>query len=353
MPATHKLTIAVTGASGYLAGRLIEHLEADDRIGHVLGFDLREPDSAPSKLVFDQFDIRNEYLSQRLTGVDVVVHLAFVMDPIKDEAHMRDVNVAGSQNVFRCAAEAGVKKIVYPSSATVYGAHPDNDFPLTEDSPLRANLDFSYPAHKLEVEYVIKEFRQEFPDITMTIFRPAIVFGSHVDNAWSHALELPVAFGVRDHDPPLQFVHEDDVARALHHAVIEDLDGPFNLAPADHVEVDEMLRILGRRRINLTEPNAFDIARKLWALGLGEAPAGMLHYLMHPWVVSPARLESTGFRCERSSADAFVETAARAKGFVRIGRSRVNKDAARRGALAGLLLGGAAAGLKMARSRGD
>lgn len=353
MPAAHKLTIAVTGASGYLAGRLIEHLEDDQRIGRILGFDLREAGSSTPKLVSDQLDIRNGYLAQRLAGVDVVVHLAFIMDPIKDEAHMRDVNVAGSQNVFRCAAEAGVKKIVYTSSATVYGAHPDNDFPLTEESPLRANLDFSYPAHKLEVEYVIKEFRQEFPDLSMTIYRPAIVFGSHVDNAWSHMLELPVAFGVRDHDPPLQFVHEDDVARALHHAVIEDLDGHYNLAPADHIDVDEMLRILGRKRISLTEPNAFDMAGKLWSLGLGEAPAGMLHYLMHPWVVSPARLEATGFHCERSSADAFAETAMAAKAFVRIGRSRVKKAVARRGALAGLLLGGAAAGFRMARARGD
>ena len=200
---------------------------------------------------------------------------------------------------------------------------------------------------------MIKEFRPEFPDITMTDLQAGDrVRSSRGQRVVAHS---GVAGGLRrsGYDPPFQFVHEDDVARALHHAVIEDLDGPFNLAPADHVEVDEMLRILGRRRINLTEPNAFDMARKLWALGLGEAPAGMLHYLMHPWVVSPARLESTGFRCERSSADAFAETTARAKGFVRIGRSRVNKDAARRGALAGLLLGGAAAGLKMARSRGD
>lgn len=353
MPDAHKLTIAVTGASGYLAGRLIEHLDGDDRIERILGFDLREPETASKKLVFDQLDIRNEYLAQRLAGVDVVVHLAFIMDPIKDESRMRDVNVAGSQNVFRSSAEAGVKKIIYTSSATVYGAHPDNDFPLTEESPLRANLDFSYPAHKLEVEYVIKEFRQEFPDITMTVFRPAIVFGSHVDNAWSHMLELPVAFGVRGHDPPLQFVHEEDVARALHHAVGADLDGPFNLAPADHIGVDEMLATIGRKRISLAEPSAYGMAEKLWSAGLGEAPAGMLHYLMHPWVVSPAKLEATGFRCERSSTDAFAETATASRPYVRIGRSRVRKDIARRGALAGLMLGGAAAGLKAVRTRGN
>src|SRR5687768_12157131 len=124
-------TVAVTGAAGYLAGRLIDELCDDDSIGKVLGFDVRVPDRSHPKLVFDSVDVRDPALEARLKGVDVLVHLAFVMDPIQDESFMRDVNVNGSQNVFRCAGRAGVEKIVYTSSAVAYGAHPDNDVPLT------------------------------------------------------------------------------------------------------------------------------------------------------------------------------------------------------------------------------
>ena len=63
-------TIAITGVSGYIGGRLIEHLQADDRVERILGFDLRPPAVETSKLVFDEIDIRSPALATRLTGVD-------------------------------------------------------------------------------------------------------------------------------------------------------------------------------------------------------------------------------------------------------------------------------------------
>jgi UDP-glucose 4-epimerase len=330
------LTVAVTGAAGYIGSRVIAALQGDESVGRILGFDLFRPEGTlPSKLIFDTVDVRDPALESRFAGVDVLVHLAFIMDPIKDEAEMRDVNVNGSQNVFRCAGKAGVRKIVYTSSATAYGAHPDNDVPLTEESPLRANLDFNYPAHKLEVEYVTREIREEFPDMIVTVLRPAVVFGKHVDNAWSHVLELPAAPSVQGHRPPMQFVHEDDVARAVAFAVSNDLDGAYNLAPRDHLEWDQMMEILGKRTMGLPEPVAFALQERLWALGLAEAPAGFLHYVMHPWVVSSEKLQAAGFHFEHSSYDAFMETVARTSKVVRLGRTRVERSDLRRGALAG------------------
>ncbi len=341
-----KITVGVTGAAGYIAGRLIESLVADDRVDRIVGFDVAEPARLPDKVVFDSLDVRDPALEARLAGVDVVVHLAFVMDPIQDEALMRDINVNGSQNVFRCAAQAGVRKVIYTSSAVVYGAHPDNDFPLTESSPLRANLDFSYPAHKLEVEYVVREIREEFPELGFIVFRPAIVFGPHADNAWTHLMEVPLSLGIRGYAPSLQFVHEDDVAGALAFGVFNELDGPYNLAPKDWVGWDEAATIVGRRRHDLNEPRAFAVMEKMWELGLSEAPAGMLHYVMHPWVVSPERLAEAGFECRVSARSAFEEVALRSRDFVRLGKFRLKRELVGRAAFAGAGLVGAYAALR-------
>ena len=350
-PSRENLTVAITGAGGYIAGRLTEALDSDDRIERILGFDVRAPSVASRKLVFDEVDVRNPHLEERLRGVDVVVHLAFIMDPIRDEAEMRDVNVNGSQNVFRCAARAGVRKIVYTSSATAYGAHPDNDLPLTEESALRANLDFSYPAHKLEVEYVVREFREEFPDIKFVLFRPAIVFGPHVNNAWSHMMQAPVLLAVEGHSPPFQFVHEDDVARALGFAITEDLNGAYNLAAEGWLSTEEGLAITGRKRRTISEPAAFAMADRMWRWGLGEAPPGVVHYLMHPWVMSTEKLAGAGFRPERTNQEILAETAAAGGDYITLGRARVHRKGLRTGAAAGLGALSLGALLKVRRKR--
>jgi nucleoside-diphosphate-sugar epimerase len=343
--------VAVTGAAGYMGSRLIRALCADERVDRVLGFDLRAPDLHSDKFVFDTVDVRDERLGGRLAGIDVVVHLAFVMDPIADEVEMRDVNVNGSQNVFDCAAEAGVDRIIYTSSATVYGAHPDNEIPLTEESPLRANLDFSYAAHKLEVEYIAREFHSDNPDIRLTVFRPAIVFGPGVDNAWSRLIEAPVMVGVKDHAPPFQFVHEDDVVAALVFAVFEDLNGVYNLTPRGWLAKDEIESFIGRGRAELSERAAFSLMDRLWTAGLADAPAGMLHYVMHPWVISGVKLAEAGFVCERSSADTFREALSNVAPFVRLGRSRFRRSTLRRGAAAAAGFAVAAGALGAARRR--
>ena len=351
MAKKNALTVAVTGVAGYLGQKVVHKLCSDPDVGKVLGFDVRTPDFSHEKFVFDSIDIREPSLEARLKGIDVVVHLAFVMDPIHDEATMRDINVNGSQNAFRCAGRAGVAKVIYTSSAVAYGAHPDNDFPLSEDSPLRANLDFSYAAHKLEVEYVVKEVQDEFPKLKFVVFRPAIVFGPNVDNAWSHSMELPILFSVQGYKTPLQFVHEDDVASALHFAVTADIEGAYNLAPDDWVEHDEMVSIVDRRRFELPEPVAFALIERLWNMNMAEAPAGMLHYVMHPWVISSKKLQAAGFTFSRNSREVFAETAARLSSFVRLGRRRVKKGDLTKGALAGAGVVAALVTLRTAKKR--
>ncbi|MFN2594953.1 MAG: NAD-dependent epimerase/dehydratase family protein [Actinomycetota bacterium] len=351
MARKRRSTVAVTGAAGYIAGRLIRLLDADDRIERILGFDARRPRLDAQKLIFDEDDVRSEALAARLSGVDVVVHLAFVMDPIKDESLMRDVNVNGSQNVFRAAGKAGVGKLVYTSSAVAYGAHPDNDVPLTEESPLRANLDFSYPAHKLEVEYVLKEVQSDFPELKMVVLRPSIVFGPNTDNAWSHALESPFLLGVNGHRPPLQFVHEEDVAAALFFSCTEPIEGYFNVAADGWLELSEILSLLKRRRIEVPEPVAFALMERMWRMGWSDAPAGMLHYLMHPWVVSNAKLTEAGFKPAHSNEEALQAVIDKTRDHVRIGGRRVRRSDVSKVAIAGAGVATTAALVRAIRAR--
>lgn len=340
-------TVAVTGVGGLLGRRLVGSLERADAVERVRGLDLAAPEGLESpKLDYRHADVRDRDLPAVLEDVDVLVHLAFQMDPIQDEATMWDVNVEGTRNVFQAAAKAGVEKIVYPSSVVAYGAHPDNDFPLTEDSALRGNPDFNYADHKRQIEEWLWPWADEHPDITVTVLRPSLVSGPGVDSAWTKVLvDQPRFTVVKNHRPPLQLVHVDDVVSALDLAVREYLPGAYNVASEGWLSLDEVLAITGQRVVEVPEEVAFSVVERLWRLGLSPAPAGMVHFVMHPWVMSAQKLTQAGWRPQYSNRDALAQLADEHRDVVLLGPRRLSRRVLRRSALAG---GGALALLGLA-----
>jgi nucleoside-diphosphate-sugar epimerase len=275
------------------------------------------------------------------------------MDPIQDEARMRRVNVTGTRNVFECAEEAGVGRIVYLSSGVAYGAHSDNDFPLTEDSPLRANDDFNYAAMKGEVEAWLWPWAAQHPSVEVTVLRPSIILGPGVRNFITRQFEMPKLVSVSGHRPPWQFVHVDDVVAAIQHAIDEDLSGAFNVAPEGWLSADEVEGILGRSTLAIPEEVAFAVAEQMWKAGIGEAPAGQVNYLMHPWVMSIDKLLGTGFRFRHSNRDTLGAFAEEIRPYVTLGPIRAKRTTVAGVGLAGgaLAAGLIVAGVRSLRSR--
>ena len=328
-------TVAVTGVGGLVGRRLVAELDRRDDVQRIVGVDVRAPAGLTTpKLAFRVGDVRDPALAQALAGVDVVVHLAFQMDPLRDEATMRAVNVGGTRNVAEAAVAAGARKLVYVSSGVAYGAHPDNDLPLTEDSPLRANPQFNYAEHKQEIEEWLWPWAEAHPDLAVTVLRPSIVAGPGVENFISRQLEAPRVTAVKGHKPPMQFVHVDDVASALAHVVEHDLPGAYNVSSEGWLSFDEVAAILDRRVLELPEEVAFSAAERLWELGVGAAPPGQVHYLMHPWVLSVDKLAATGWRPRHSNRDALAELVAEHRDWLTLPGVRVRRSMLRGGVAA-------------------
>ncbi|RIK10951.1 MAG: NAD-dependent dehydratase [Acidobacteria bacterium] len=320
------MKIAITGVSGYLGQLLLKHLAEDDSVTEIVGIDMVEPGYSPPNLRFHRADIRDPELAAFLDGVAVLVHLAFVFNPIHDENLMSDINVNGTLNVFSAAAEAGVSQVVYASSMAVYGAHSDNDYPLTEESPLRANADFSYALHKLEAERRIAVWREENPDIKVALLRMAIVMGAGAENFVSRSLEAPRLLSVAGYAPPLQFLHQDDAVAAIRFAIDHSIDGVYNVSADGELSRDEFLAIIGKKDLALPEPAAFPAAKIAWKLGVSEAPAGELRFLMHRWVVSNEKFKEAGFAPLHTNREALVETVEANRGWVSLGTARIAED---------------------------
>ncbi len=346
-------TVAITGATGRIGVRVLDLVRTLASVDRVVAVDL-QPSAEHPDVEFRPADVTDpDAVRAALEGADVVVHLATRPDPGDDVQRMRRVNVDGTRHVLDAAAAAGARTVVLLSAAAVYGAHPDNDVPLTEDSPLRANPDFPYVEQAREVEQWLAGWRNDHPAVTVTSLRLAMVVGAGIDNVFTEALLGPRLPSVRGHRPPFQFVHVDDVASAVAHAVEHDLPGAYNVAAEGWLSFDEIAAILGRRALDVPEEIVFTAVERLGALGLSHLPVGAVHYLIHPWVVSVDRLVATGWRPRHSNRDAVAELATHlgdrlVLGPVSTTRRQVRQTAAGAGVAGGLL----ALGLMARRRRG-
>ncbi len=346
--------IAVTGAAGLIGRRLVDDLRARPDVDRVLALDIEVPDEVPPGVEARVVDVRDAGMVDVLRGCDALVHLAFVTRPMRDEEAMRDINVGGTQNVMRCAVEAGVTRIVEFSSATAYGAHPDNDIPLTEDAPLRGNPDLSYARHKVEIEQWLWPWAQEQQGVTVAALRPSLITGPGLVNVITQLLETPPFVTIRGHRPPIQFTHVDDVVQAVELLLDQpDLVGPFNCASEGWLSYDEFLAITGVRNVDLPLEIAHQTAHRLWNVGLSPVPPGYLHYAMHPWVVAVDRLVDAGWRPKHSNRDALAELAAEHREHISLGPVRVRRRDLRRGAVGAVALGAAAVMMRRRRGQTD
>lgn len=305
-------TVAVTGVSGYIGSRLVAQAREAPGETRIVGLDVREPVFDAPNLTFHQRDVRDPELATLLRDEDVeaLVHLAFHLDPIKDEERMRAVNVDGTRNVLEAVEHAGVEHVVVASSATAYGAHPDNPERIPEDHALRGHEhepSYYYSAHKVAQEELLDAFEVRNPEVTVTRLRPVIVMGPRMDNFISKLAEQGFLFGFPGSNPPFQFVHEDDVARAFWRALVTRAHGAFNIAAPDTIHLEEMSNLSGGRLLRLPGWVSFPLGRLLWALGVAPAPPGQLHFARHPWVVDVTRArEELGWEAQVSTRDAYV-----------------------------------------------
>ena len=312
----------ITGGSGYIGGRLTDELSAREETEKIVDVDLRPPPRTWQKHEFVKADIRDRKQMRELLErheIDALLHFAFVLNPIRDEPKMYDIDVNGTQAVLQAAADAGVKQVIQTSSATAYGAFPDNPKPIAEDWPVRGAPDFSYAKHKADSDRIAQLWALENPDAVMTIVRPSIVFGPSVDNyivrAFGNNPFIPILDGV---DEEFQLVHEDDVVSALIALLDGKHAGAFNLAGDGLLTWSRAAEIVGKKTRNVSLKTMKRLNNAMWKLHVPrtEAPAGNLDFIRYPWVVSTEKLKSTaGWQPKYDTLETFKITM-RARGML-------------------------------------
>jgi UDP-glucose 4-epimerase len=302
--------VAITGAGGYIGQRLIAHLDSKDWCDRVLGTDISAPEVSSEKLTFLKKDIRDQGLIDLWRGQDVetLVHLAFIVDPIRDEKEMFDINVNGTLNVLRICEELDIGHVIVASSGTAYGAWPDNPEPLKEDDPIRVYPPtFSYAHHKGLNELHCAEFMERNPEVIFNTVRPAVVYGPNTQNYLSRYFEkLPFVALIAGKDPNMQSVHEDDVAELFSLLIEKKVPGAFNVAGDGVIRNSEVGAMIGKRAVKVPHWLYHAVAWTMWRLNVKtvEAPPGIANYAMYPWVLDTSRAkELLGWKPKYTSKD--------------------------------------------------
>lgn len=250
------MNFAVTGGAGFIGSHIARRLISDGH--HVTVVDnLSRGSISNLKDVYDNVDYADvdirEYsrLNKALRNIDGIFHqaaLAYVPNSYGDEDEYRQVNVAGTENIFRISLERGIKT-VYASSSTVYG--DKRKAPVREDSERRPLN--PYGMTKLEAELVAERYIKEGAQIIGLRYFNVVGSGRKQEYAGVVPVFLDQLKGGR---PPLihgdgsqikDFVFVHDVVQANLAAMASRIrDGFFNIGSGQPISIIDLARLLIR-----------------------------------------------------------------------------------------------------------
>src|SRR5919112_848214 len=147
----HRMRIVVTGATGNVGTALLRALAADERVEEIVGIARRLPEWHNPRTRWVRADVAADPLEPHFAGADAVVHLAWLIQPSRDEGELERVNLVGSKRVFEAAAESGVGALVHASSIGVYSPGP-KDRGVDESWPRDGIPSSFYARHKAQAE---------------------------------------------------------------------------------------------------------------------------------------------------------------------------------------------------------
>ncbi|MCW2958480.1 MAG: NAD-dependent epimerase/dehydratase family protein [Solirubrobacterales bacterium] len=314
------MRILVTGATGNVGTAVVRALEADDRVDEIVGVARRLPDAPPpGKVRYEGGDVVSGNLVPLLRGADAVIHLAWAIQPSRDRATTRAVNVEGTANVLAAAAKAGVGTIVHASSVGAYSPHPQDD-PVDEAFPTAGIPSSFYSVDKAACERLLDSFEAAHPGTRVVRLRPALIFqrtaaaeirrfflGPFFPGGIVRPGLIPVVpriAGVR-----FQAVHADDVADAYRRAVLDpEARGAYNIASTPVLDLGAVAELLQARTVPVPFRAARMAADLTWRARVQPTPAGWLDLAAQAPLLDCGRaLRELGWTPRRTSTETLEE----------------------------------------------
>src|SRR3954463_1844183 len=169
------MRIVITGATGNVGTSVVSALASDPRVTEIVGVARRLPEWQPPRTRWVAADVARDDLRVIFAGADVVIHLAWLIQPSRDARELARVNVHGSRRVCEAAAEAGARALVHASSVGVYSPGP-KDRAVDETWARDGVPSLFYARHKAQAERDLDRLEREHPGLRVVRLRPGLIF---------------------------------------------------------------------------------------------------------------------------------------------------------------------------------
>ena len=312
------MRVVITGATGNVGTALLRTLCDDPWIDSIGGVARRSPAFELDKVSWLAADVSQDPLEPVFEGADAVIHLAWLIQPSRDEATMRATNVEGSRRVFDAVAAAGVPTLVYASSVGAYSPGP-KDRAVDESWPTDGVPTSFYARHKAEVERLLDAFERRREAVRVVRVRPGLIFWREAATGirrlflgplFPGALARPGLVAVLPDLERLRFqaVHGSDVAEAYRLAIHSELRGAVNIAADPVLDRDSLTELLGARRIRVPSSALHAAASATWRMRLQPTPPGWLDLALAVPIMDTTRArEELGWSPVYRSTEALSE----------------------------------------------
>ncbi|QLL09857.1 NAD-dependent epimerase/dehydratase family protein [Mycobacterium vicinigordonae] len=287
-----------TGAAGAATVKWLRRMGAD-----VVVLARRAPAVPAPGVTYVAADIQDaESVSRAVAGCDAVAHFAWNLSAMESAEVADGIDIGGTTNLLRAMADHDCRRMVFASSITVYGGHPDHPQAFTEDETPRPAASFHYERNKVRAEQMIVESGVEAVNV-----RPTVIVGRAAWSSPANIFRQPVVV-TPGRDVRMQLVHVDDVGRFCAQAVLGGPTGTVNLNADDVLTFTEMAHIIGRPVLNSGKRFS-----RLLAAGIGkvrdyESVPDLVELFLHYPLGDTRRLrEEFGFSCAYSSAEAVAD----------------------------------------------
>lgn len=276
----------ITGIAGGLARLLAEKLS---RRGYeTIGVDYRHVPIPPRCLSncyranYNKTKIEDIFRRHRPTHV---FHLGRVGN-LKERMGKRfDLNVVGSRKVLDLTLKYDTQRLVVLSTFHIYGAHPHNHIPIYENEPLRAGEAFPQIADAIQLDTQATQWAYRHQQVGTVVLRPSNIIGPNIRNAMSTALRSPVVPGIFGFSPMVQFIHEEDLVRAIVQVAEGQAVGVYNVTGLGSLPWREAVKIAGAREIPVPAALAESYLR-LARLFYSELPPYLVRFFKYPCVIA-------------------------------------------------------------------